>query len=117
MFAQLSLVKEGFFDYDGFIWSSILSLYQLLQIQDYDDVSNAEEPNPSVKQLDGHNDVGSPADRLSSEEPNYSEAAINLEVSFLNLLICPPSRWQGMCCHRTSHPSLLTWTDSIRFLT
>lgn len=92
-------------------------LHQLLQIQDYDDVSNAEESNPSVKQLDGHNDVGSPADRLSSEEPNYSEAAINLEVSFLNLLIRLPSRWQGMCCHRTSHPSLLTWTDSIRFLT
>lgn len=54
---------------------------QAALIQDYDDVSTAEDPNVSAKQQDGCNDVGFPAERLSSEEHNYSDAATNFEAA------------------------------------
>ncbi|KAK3011271.1 hypothetical protein RJ639_012016, partial [Escallonia herrerae] len=52
---------------------------QAALIQDYDDISNSEDPNASGKRRDGHDDVGFPAERLSPERAHHSDAAPQLE--------------------------------------
>ncbi|KAK2973300.1 hypothetical protein RJ640_027943, partial [Escallonia rubra] len=52
---------------------------QAALIQDYDDISNSEDPNASGKRRDGHDDVGFPAERLPPERANHSDAAPQLE--------------------------------------
>lgn len=57
----------------------ILALY-CLQIQD-DGLPNSEDLDASKKQKDRHDDVGFPAERLSHESANHSNAPPNQEVS------------------------------------
>ncbi|KAK2990315.1 hypothetical protein RJ640_024322, partial [Escallonia rubra] len=52
---------------------------QAALIQDYDDISNSEDPNASGKRRDGHDDVGFPAERLPPERAHHSDAAPQLE--------------------------------------
>lgn len=54
-----------------------------LQIQDYDCMSNAEDPDVCGKQRDTCNNVGFPTERLSPENANHSTASPSHEVSFL----------------------------------
>ncbi|KAH9790720.1 protein kinase domain-containing protein [Citrus sinensis] len=56
---------------------------QAALIQDYDCMSNAEDPNSSGKQ--NHADVEVPAERLSTESGNHSNATTSQDDGFNNL--------------------------------
>jgi hypothetical protein len=53
-----------------------------LQIQDYDCMSNAEDPDLSGKQMDRYNIVGFPAEKLPPKIANHSISAPSQEVLF-----------------------------------
>nr|XP_034898706.1 serine/threonine-protein kinase BLUS1 isoform X3 [Populus alba] len=58
---------------------------QAARIQDYDCMSNAEDPDLSGKQMDGSNIVGSPADKLPPKTANHSISAPSQEDGFNDL--------------------------------
>ncbi|KAI3768727.1 hypothetical protein L2E82_19557 [Cichorium intybus] len=78
---------------------------QAALIQDYDEISNTEEPNANSKQENGLNDVGLPAERLSpdisdhSDNGSHHEDAIDeipdLETSFAAFPIKPLQALKG----------------------
>ncbi|KAI3500871.1 hypothetical protein L1887_36698 [Cichorium endivia] len=78
---------------------------QAALIQDYDEISNTEEPNANSKQENGLNDVGLPAERLSpdvsdhSDNGSHQEDAIDeipdLETSFAAFPIKPLQALKG----------------------